>query len=74
MTLKDWDRHYTCMEKKKNSLNITNNNIYFDYHLNRLCTSAQTSRVERGRYLDRDQRLCDTCSLGINEDEKHFLL
>ena len=54
------------------------NHLSFPYRrdITRLCMSSHKLNIEIGRYarVDRADRLCSKCSLGVMGDEIHFLL
>ena len=83
--LKDW---YSAKQAyavgKLDTYTKIKNNFGFEKYLNslsfpyrrdvtRLHTSSHRLSIEVGRYA-RDDRLCSKCTLGVLEDEIHFLL
>ena len=42
--------------------------------ITRFRVSAHTLLIEKGRYIERDKRLCQMCDMNDVEDEYHFIL
>ena len=63
--------HFGC-EKYINEIR----NFNHQRSITRLRISALGLKIETGRYikLDRSKRLCEKCSVGAVEDERHFLI